>query len=653
MESINVSFFENRLELTGDLETLKKPKIIHWLRSNFELEASNPDKIILVNELFRDTQFLFDFRNSLHRKLNSVNLNFDSTFESIIAVEIRNQENFLQFSNSAREIWENNYNATEFKEFCDVVAANLKSRKLYRLQILSAYHMAFSQNSCNFSVPGAGKTSIVLSTYSYLNSLSETNDKFVNKLLIIGPPSSFDPWEQEYYECFGKLPKSIRINGEIPINKKKDVLKGIGPQEYNLYLITYQSVPNLVDELAIFLKSQSNRVMLVCDEAHKFKSLDGIWAGSILSIATWAKSRIILTGTPVPNGYEDLYNIFKFIYPDRNVVQFRPDFLRGLTQNPVQSYVDELIDNIKPFFVRIKKSDLNLPSFVDHPITFNQLSNLESEVYDRLEAVISNVDIETNRQSIHFRMIQCCNNLNLLNKPLLSFEEGNFELLDSRLLLEDILGSSLIQRVKSLGDEYVPSKHVLVKDMVINIQRNKGKVILWGIFIDSIKRLHKYLESFGLKGAYIIGETRKGFIEGNVQDEATRESIINKFKNSDLDFIISNPIVLGESISLHKICHNAIYFEQWYAAAPYVQSRDRIHRVWLDENMNQVSYETNYYHVVSDRLADSSIHNRVQSKFRRMMDIIEQDIPFFEDNIDDERAVLIENIINDYRSRFR
>ncbi|AWI25220.1 SNF2-related protein [Flavobacterium pallidum] len=651
MDSINVSYHGNKIEFTGDLEALKKPKVMHWLRNNFEVDIAIPNKLVLVNDLFLDNSFLFNFKNSLHKKLSLIDLNFDSAFKDIVSVEVKNQENFLQFSNNARNIWENNYNTTEFKEFCDSTNINLKNRKLYKLQILSAYHMSFSQNSCNFSVPGAGKTSIVYSAYSYLNSLGETHDKFVNKLLIIGPPSSFDPWEQEYYECFGKQPKSIRINGEIPINKKRDVLKGITPYKYDLYLITYQSVPNLVEELLIFLKSQSNKVMLVCDEAHKFKSLDGIWAGSILNIAAWAKSRIILTGTPVPNGYEDLYNIFKFIYPERNVTQFRPDFLRGLTQNPVQSYIEELIDNIKPFFVRIKKTDLNLPPFIDHPIINNRLSDFESEVYNRLETVISNTDVETNRQSIHFRMIQCCNNLNLLNKPLLSFEEGNFELVNSRLLLEDILGDSLTEKVKSLNDNYIPSKHVLIKDMVVNIRQNNGKVILWGIFIDSIKKLHKYLESFGLKGAYIIGETRKGLTEENFLDENTRESIIDKFKNSDLDFIISNPIVLGESISLHKVCHHAIYFEQWYAAAPYVQSRDRIHRVWLDQDMNQVHYETNYYHIVSDKIADSNIHNRVQAKFRRMMDIIEQDIPFFEENIENERALLIENIINEYRSR--
>lgn len=651
MSSLNISYFENRVEFAGNLEALNKPKVRHWLRENFELDLTNPNKIILINEQFKDKRYLFDFKNSIQKKLKLIDFNFDFAFNSVIAEEVKNQEYFLEFSNKAKNIWENNYDLKEFKNFCDIIENKLSKRRLYKLQVLSGYHMSYSQNSCNFSVPGAGKTSIVYSAYAYLNSLEKTNHKFVNKLLIIGPPSSFNPWEEEYYECFGRHPKSFRINGDVSVRKKREILKGITSEEYELYLITYQSVPTLIEELLIFLKSQSNNVMLVCDEAHKFKSLDGIWAGNILKIANWAKSRIVLTGTPAPNGYEDLYNIFKFIYPERNIIEYRPDFLKGLTQNPVQSDIEQLIENIKPFFVRIKKSDLNLPPFVDHPIIHNQLSNLESEVYNRLEIAISNSDSELNKQSIHFRMIQCCNNLNLLNKSLLSFEEGNFELVNSKILLEDLLGNSLSQKVKNIGTEYIPSKHLVVKDLVIEIVKNNGKVILWGIFIDSIKRLHKYLESTGLKGAYIIGETSKSSVEGNNQDENTREKIIDKFKNLDLDYIISNPIVLGESISLHKVCHHAIYFEQWYAAAPYVQSRDRIHRVWLDNSMNQIPYETNYFHIISDRRTDSDIHNRVQSKFRRMMEIIEQDIPFFEENLENERDLLIQNIINDYRSR--
>ena len=35
-----------------------------------------------------------------------------------------------------------------------------------------------------------------------------------------------------------------------------------------------------------------------------------------------------------------------------------------------------------------------------------------------------------------------------------------------------------------------------------------------------------------------------------------------------------------ESISLHKACHHSIYLERTFNAGHFIQSKDRIHRVW-------------------------------------------------------------------------
>ena len=115
------------------------------------------------------------------------------------------------------------------------------------------------------------------------------------------------------------------------------------------------------------------------------------------------------------------------------------------------------------------------------------------------------------------------------------------------------------------------------------------------------------------------------------------------------DYLITNPSTLGESVSLHKECHHAIYIERNYITAPYVQSRDRIHRVWI-ENGKQVDYKTYYYHIVSDNTIDENIYNRVNSKFKRMIDLIEDDIPLFTDaeNQEETRKILINEIINNY-----
>jgi SNF2 family DNA or RNA helicase len=650
MKKLCISFNGRNIEIEGDLKTLKRKKrFTHWIKRSFDCLYS-PTKIIVSSEIFHDSKELFKFKTSAEHYLSNYILEFNSSFQEIIQVEVNTQNEFKEFSQNAKNIWENSYDADDFDEFCKVIKERLPTRRLYKLQTLSGYHMAFSKNACNFSVPGAGKTSIVYSAFAYLN---KSKIEPINKMLIIGPPSSFTPWEQEFFECFGRKPKSFRISGEVPQNIKRDVLKGITTNEYELYLITYNSVPSLIEELLIFLKSKSNNVMLVCDEAHKFKNITGIWASHILKLAPFAKSRIILTGTPAPNGYEDLYNIFKFIYPNRNVIRKRADYLRGLSKRPIQSDIDEIIENIKPYFVRIKKSDLNLPPFTDHPIIPNTLDSLENEVYNQLENQLKNNNVESgNAQRIHFRMIQVCNNLNLLNKSLeANLEIGELGIKEECVALDDILGPTLTKRVKAINESYIPSKHKLVRSVVDNLSSKGEKVIIWGFFIDSIKRLHSYLEASGLKGAYVIGETRKDKKGTSERDELTRENIIESFKTSDLDYIISNPVVLGESISLHKVCHNAIYFEQWYAAAPYVQSRDRIHRVWLDEKMQQINYETNYYHIITSKKTDTDIHNRVQAKFIRMMEIIEHDIPFFDENLENERNLLIQNIIDDYRHK--
>ncbi|MBQ9447649.1 MAG: hypothetical protein IJU61_13685, partial [Victivallales bacterium] len=83
------------------------------------------------------------------------------------------EKRFAEFSTKALHIRNNECDLAEFKSFTESVSTNLTFRSLYPLQLLSAYHMAFSQNACNFSVPGAGKTSIVYGAYAYLHNLPE------------------------------------------------------------------------------------------------------------------------------------------------------------------------------------------------------------------------------------------------------------------------------------------------------------------------------------------------------------------------------------------------------------------------------------------------------------------------------------------------
>lgn len=567
-------------------------------------------------------------------------------------------ENFHSFSEKARRIWNNEVDKNEFEVFKDSVKRNLSNRTLYPKQFLAAFHLAFSQNACNFSVPGAGKTSVVYGAYSYLNNLEKENPKYVNKLLIIGPLSSFGPWEDEYKACFGTTPNSVRLAGGVGKEERKEHLlsledPGSTPE---LTLMSYQSVPFNLEDIKYFLQKSDNKVMVVLDEAHKIKNVDGgIWAEAVLELSKYSKARVVLTGTPIPNGYEDIYNLYQFIWPDKKIIDFNVYQLKDMSTNRFDSRIEKLIHDISPFFIRIKKSDLNLPPIVNHDPYVIPMGPVQREIYDFLENQYMSY-LEQNDTALaaseeltkarFIRLMQAATNPDLLRQPLEDFflEQG----LKSEIYIDDRNILNKILEYKKL--ESPPAKFLFVKNKVQEIIQQNEKVILWGTFIQNIKDLQIYLRKSGIDSELLIGETpvERNGLSGNI---LSREEIIRKFHDPDCSFkvIIANPFAVSESISLHKACHHALYFERTFNASNFIQSKDRIHRVGLQEDVI-----TNYHYVIAEDSVDETIHRRLMEKENRMLEIIEsREIPLIAENLnfDIDLDSDIKAIIRDYVGR--
>ncbi len=133
------------------------------------------------------------------------------------------KENFKRFSEKAKKIWNNELDVPEFKVFKESIETNLPNRTLFDLQLLAAFHLAFSQNACNFSVPGAGKTSVVYAAYSYLKNLPEDHPKHVNKLLIIGPLSSFGDGKMNTKSALVEKSYLNDFQEVSPLMKERDI----------------------------------------------------------------------------------------------------------------------------------------------------------------------------------------------------------------------------------------------------------------------------------------------------------------------------------------------------------------------------------------------------------------------------------------------
>lgn len=233
-----------------EFDSLNRRLKTSFKRLEYQVESNNI--LFSYNNLTKEV--LLEELLTLLKKFN-ITFNLSKNIEIELESFHNESKNFEIFSNKARDIRNNKFNekselVKDFEEFKLTLESNM-IRKLYDFQFLSSFHLAFSQYACNFAVPGAGKTSIVYGAYAYLKNLPEDNKKHVDKIMVIGPLSSFAPWENEYKECFGKKPSSQRMSG-VSVSERKQHLYSGNPSE--LTIISHAGVSNLEIEIKNFLK---------------------------------------------------------------------------------------------------------------------------------------------------------------------------------------------------------------------------------------------------------------------------------------------------------------------------------------------------------------------------------------------------------------
>ncbi len=657
--SIDVNVVENLFIINGDNESLLQNKglLISLKRLNYLVESNS----VLIP--FRDETQIKTLKE-IQVLLNKYNYVFQFTENILEELQAfsKEQENFEIFSENARAIRDNEFKekqslVTQFDNFQEVLNQTFsKDRTLYPLQLLSSFHMAFAQNSCNFAVPGAGKTSIVYGAYAFLRSLPREDPRHVNKLLVVGPLSSFAPWENEFSACFGYKANSFRMSGVNDVSVKQKLEHLYSPNSPELTLIFHGAVDRYQNDIIDFLKR--NKTMVVVDEAHRIKNPEGVWGRSVTEISKEASSRVILTGTPVPNGYQDIFNLYKFIYPFKfkEILKFHYHNLEDMTNNnsPESQRVQELKDNISPYFIRIRKKDLKLPPVEENYVPV-EMDSHQREIYDFIESQYLPYFKEHNSATVKdilnraklIRLRQASTNPSLLSRTLRDSLENNeltgefdpnaFFTTDNDEFVND---SAFFNKIINYPTFETPKKFRCTLSLLTEeIFPENGKAIVWTIFIQNAKELQSYLKQNGIESKLLIGEIP--------QEE--REETINAFNNplnNEFKVIIANPFSVAESISLHNGCHYAIYLERDYNCSNFIQSKDRIHRVGLDENQL-----TKYFYIISKNSIDEVINDRLRLKIERMEEIINDDIPLFQRIDNNDETDIINDLISNYAKR--
>jgi hypothetical protein len=316
----------------------------------------------------------------------------------------------------------------------------------------------------------------------------------------------------------------------------------------------------------------------------------------LLNIAALPVRRDIMTGTPMPQQPSDIVSQLDFLWPGAGLgLQIE----RGVAPREV----------LGQLYVRTTKQELGLPKphrhFIRVPMAKGQMA-LYSIVRDETLRQLSSLRLERNVDLIGAKK-SVMRLLQLSANPVLAL----------RSITQDAIGldSGIIEQVIAEGPS---TKMREVADLARALAKQGRKTVIWTIFTDTLLQMQTLLAELNPVLLYGMVPT------GEPTDPETREGRILRFHQDPACMVmLANPAAAGEGISLHKVCHDAIYLDRSYVTTHYLQSIDRIHRLGLPPNV-----ETNIH--IFQTMApkglgciDHSVSRRLAQKLRALQVLLD------------------------------
>ncbi|MEU9116921.1 DEAD/DEAH box helicase [Streptomyces sp. NPDC048483] len=434
------------------------------------------------------------------------------------------------------------------------------------------------RHGANFSVPGAGKTRVGLAVYAAMKAKAE-----VNRLMVVSPKSAYESWLYESGACFSNRPRPM-------------LLESARDQWAELLIVNYERLDRSLSFLAAWLQEEPS--MIILDEAHRMKlGTRGTYGAACMTLGPLARRRLILTGTPAPNGAKDLENLLGFVWPGYGQ--------RSVAQAVADGDLAQASSALRPLFTRTTKRELELPP-LEPKLVPVRMPALHMEIYG---ALVGDMSARAEASADDFaalgksalRLLMAATNPSLLLEGSTKHEPVEYRLPP----LEIPQGDSLYELLRDLPSYELSPKYAEAAKIVAANAEEGRKTLVWTTFVRSLTSLAKLLENFG--PAVVHGGT------------ADREEQLRRFREDpDCMVLVSNPATLGEGISLHQVCHDAVYVDRDFMAGRYLQSLDRIHRLGLDPDV-----ETRVTVLAAEETIDGVVAARLQQKLDFMARVLD------------------------------
>jgi SNF2 family DNA or RNA helicase len=313
--------------------------------------------------------------------------------------------------------------------------------------------------------------------------------------------------------------------------------------------------------------------MTIIDESSKIKNHDVERTKKCWLLGEDSPFRLILTGTSVTQGIQDLFSQMFFVDPcaigEVGFYSFRNKYcvMGGFENNKIVGYdrVEELMNKIRPFCDVVRKGDMK-----DLPPKTYQVRRVRSTA----------------------AQIKACKEL---------AKEMSTELHGVEITIQNALEGLL--RFQQISGGHMPDGTPLptnpkMEELIEVLDDFDGKAIIWARYLPEIKAIRDRLEKKWPGSTLMLcGEV----------PPAERQPMVDLFQSdSGKRFFVSNQATGGVGLTL-TAATLSVYFSNTFSLEDRLQSEDRNHRIG---QLNAVTYVD----LISDLKVDSLVMAAIVNK---------------------------------------
>ena len=414
--------------------------------------------------------------------------------------------------------------------------------------------------------PGTGKTPQVLSV---------VNINKAEKVLIFCPAVLKYQWASEITDKF--LPGS-RV---IVVDGSKDERLKLWRSEARFYIANYELLLRDFEDM-----NCREWDYILADESTRIQSPFAKQSKAIKRLR--AKHRIAMSGTPISNTAQNIWNILDWCNPGsmNSYWSFISRYCLKNTYGGIYGYVnmDELREKVKRYMIRRLKKDVlpELPERIESDIIF-ALSAEEAELQKKI------------KQELLFSINKM--DISKLENPMtLQFTIVKF----GRL-------RQLADSLELLGENKKSTKLEVLKEKLEEFKNTDQKILIFSEFAEMCKILNRELVIYNPQ--MIIGET----------SNKERQRIVEEFNTNPLNkvLILSSAGMYG--LNLQAMASVIINYDLPFSLSKLEQRIGRAHRIGQKKNVM-------IYNLIGKGTADMAIKKIIYNK-QKISDTVLGDIP--------------------------